>query len=498
MESEAQSQEQTLLPKPLKRQHKRRRPFKLGHFPGLCIVLVVVGLTALFLAVSIPLSIRWLQLDDPSGRFFPNMISWVCQERIVEILLLWWVVAFSASIGSFLNVVVYRMPLGKSLSAKGSHCVWCNTKIRSQDNIPIVGWLLLRGRCFKCRLPISGRYPLVETLTATCGLILFMMTVQINGLGLPQVIPYRGNWHFWLMNASPAASIVLYFYFVVLMSTLMAIAWINYDQNRVPVRLIAWVAGAGLLLPLTYKLWLGPYIDKNLETNIWNRFSFLTPSTRSLASTFDYLLVSIPSENLRDALTTLMGQFLSLAIALVCGILVFGFLKAFMALMLDNANRDGSDTLAQPTGEDLPKSMFSQLSKNIEPIEGDAAPKTGTPAVDPKDADAIGTSNQHLLGMAVETTQKHEEPAAQVENQINPQTESSPGKVSLWECMAIFGLIGVYCGHWFCVSQILIFPTLLLVANSLCGKSSIRPTRCQWFLLPYSFLITVAIARLLP
>jgi leader peptidase (prepilin peptidase)/N-methyltransferase len=69
-------------------------------------------------------------------------------------------------VGSFLNVVVHRVPRGESVVRPASHCPRCLAKIRPQHNIPVLGWLLLRGRCADCGLPISPRYPLVEAGTA--------------------------------------------------------------------------------------------------------------------------------------------------------------------------------------------------------------------------------------------------------------------------------------------------------------------------------------------
>jgi leader peptidase (prepilin peptidase)/N-methyltransferase len=73
---------------------------------------------------------------------------------------------FGAVIGSFLNVVAYRLPRRESLVTPGSHCPQCGVPIRPYDNLPVVGWLMLRGRCRACRTQISARYPLVEALTA--------------------------------------------------------------------------------------------------------------------------------------------------------------------------------------------------------------------------------------------------------------------------------------------------------------------------------------------
>ncbi|TMI74930.1 MAG: prepilin peptidase [Bacillati bacterium ANGP1] len=68
-------------------------------------------------------------------------------------------------LGSFLNVVIYRLPRNLSIVRPGSRCPHCQTPIRPQDNIPLVSFLVLRGRCRVCRAPIGWRYPLVEAVS---------------------------------------------------------------------------------------------------------------------------------------------------------------------------------------------------------------------------------------------------------------------------------------------------------------------------------------------
>ncbi|MGH2943436.1 MAG: prepilin peptidase, partial [Solirubrobacteraceae bacterium] len=75
-------------------------------------------------------------------------------------------VAFGLLIGSFLNVVAYRLPRRESLVAPGSHCPSCDAPVKPYDNIPVLSWLLLGGRCRRCAEPIARRYPIVEALTA--------------------------------------------------------------------------------------------------------------------------------------------------------------------------------------------------------------------------------------------------------------------------------------------------------------------------------------------
>lgn len=69
------------------------------------------------------------------------------------------------AIGSFLNVVAHRVPRGESVVSPPSACPRCKTPIRTRHNVPVLGWLLLRGRCYDCHLPISVRYPVVEAVT---------------------------------------------------------------------------------------------------------------------------------------------------------------------------------------------------------------------------------------------------------------------------------------------------------------------------------------------
>lgn len=79
-------------------------------------------------------------------------------------------------VGSFLNVVIYRLPLGQSLMSPPSRCTRCRRRLSWYDNIPIVSWLALRGRCRQCGERISPQYPIVEAVTALIALVVVLMT----------------------------------------------------------------------------------------------------------------------------------------------------------------------------------------------------------------------------------------------------------------------------------------------------------------------------------
>jgi leader peptidase (prepilin peptidase) / N-methyltransferase len=94
---------------------------------------------------------------------------------------------FGALIGSFLNVVIHRLPRDESIVFPTSHCPSCGAKIRAFDNLPIISYLILRGRCRACRAPISPRYPAVEALTGLLYATVFLVDVYWRG-GLTLVI----------------------------------------------------------------------------------------------------------------------------------------------------------------------------------------------------------------------------------------------------------------------------------------------------------------------
>ena len=94
------------------------------------------------------------------------------------------VTVFGALIGSFLNVVIHRVPREESIVFPNSRCPSCGTAIRPYDNLPVLSWVALRGRCRSCRSPIAARYPAVEALTA----LLFALVLLRDGLSA-QLLP---------------------------------------------------------------------------------------------------------------------------------------------------------------------------------------------------------------------------------------------------------------------------------------------------------------------
>lgn len=143
--------------------------------------------------------------------------------------------ALGSLIGSFLNVVVYRVPLGRSIVAPPSACGSCAHVIRPYDNIPLISWLVLRGRCRDCAAPISARYPLVELGAAVffavtawrfAGEVVFAGDAAATSAGLLQLVAYT--------------------YFA---AVSIALALIDLDVHRLPNAIVvpSYLVAAGLL-----------------------------------------------------------------------------------------------------------------------------------------------------------------------------------------------------------------------------------------------------------
>lgn len=149
----------------------------------------------------------------------------------VEVLLAVYIFLIGLVIGSFLNVVIYRVPRGASISKGRSHCPECGRPIRGYDNIPLLSYLILRGRCRDCGAKISSRYPIVELLTG----LLFLAVFFKQYSGTTDIL----RWPDLVM-------LVAYLYFAAVM---VAVSYIDADFHIIPNRIVypAFVIAAVLL-----------------------------------------------------------------------------------------------------------------------------------------------------------------------------------------------------------------------------------------------------------
>ncbi len=115
---------------------------------------------------------------------FENMLHSEYTELPFKIMFYTIVFLFGISIGSFLNVVILRIPKGESLIKRSSHCMTCGAKIRVIDLIPVFSWLMLRGKCHSCGEKISPRYPIVESLNG----LLYILTFLVLDINVKSII----------------------------------------------------------------------------------------------------------------------------------------------------------------------------------------------------------------------------------------------------------------------------------------------------------------------
>ncbi|MEV0895926.1 prepilin peptidase [Actinoplanes sp. NPDC049802] len=129
------------------------------------------------------------------------------------------------AVGSFLNVVIHRVPRGESLVRPGSHCPECGNPVRARHNVPVLGWIVLRGRCADCGARISARYPLVEAGTAA----------------LFAAVAARFGWS-WELPA-----------YLYLAAVAIALAMIDLDVMRLPDKIVlpSYGVAAALLVPVS-------------------------------------------------------------------------------------------------------------------------------------------------------------------------------------------------------------------------------------------------------
>jgi leader peptidase (prepilin peptidase)/N-methyltransferase len=145
---------------------------------------------------------------------------------------------FGSLIGSFLNVVVYRVPLKRSVVSPPSACTDCGARIKGYDNIPVLSWLVLRGKCRNCGSAISARYPIVELAT---GLFFAAVTVWFASV--------RVSIRPWSTVPTGLAGELELLAFLYLAAVSIALALIDLDTHTLPNRIVmpSYVVGVALL-----------------------------------------------------------------------------------------------------------------------------------------------------------------------------------------------------------------------------------------------------------
>ena len=176
---------------------------------------------------------------------------------LLDLLTALWLGFIGSCVGSFLNVVAYRMPLGLSVVWKPSFCPRCKHPIRMRDNVPVLGWLVLRGRCRDCGEPISPRYAIVEFVMGLVFFVLAYVELFTGGANLPggPMTELTGAadivWH-------PQWKVIgAYGYHCVLASAFMVVLLFRLDKNMSVKKFVFWIVL--IIYAWTWPLYLGKW-----------------------------------------------------------------------------------------------------------------------------------------------------------------------------------------------------------------------------------------------
>ncbi|HIF30242.1 MAG TPA: prepilin peptidase [Planctomycetaceae bacterium] len=142
----------------------------------IAIIVLLVGSVA-FVVRGVSSEVGW-------NADWKSEVSPTIQTKSVQVVVTLWIGFLGACFGSFLNVVIYRVPIGRTISGH-SGCPRCGHAIRPQHNVPLIGWLFLQGKCYDCQLPIAVRYPTVEAFIASLFLVIAFGEVYPGGINLP-------------------------------------------------------------------------------------------------------------------------------------------------------------------------------------------------------------------------------------------------------------------------------------------------------------------------
>ncbi len=155
--------------------------------------------------------------------------SFEASTNLPEILFYIFIFVVGAAVGSFLNVVIHRIPNEESIIFPNSACPNCKSSIKFYDNIPILSWLILRGKCRRCKNPISPRYPAVEILTA----LLFVLTYWQIGFN-------------WFLPIS-----------LIFAATMVALIFIDAEHMILPNSITYPLLALAVLIRIVYPIFFG-------------------------------------------------------------------------------------------------------------------------------------------------------------------------------------------------------------------------------------------------
>lgn len=219
---------------PPARPYSRRPPVSFNVY--LLAAAVILALLAIFFVAPV---VAWWSQAGPvrPGAFDRRMpLAAFFQEGAMNGFTVIWFFAVGASFGSFMNVVTWRMPRGMNFVSQSSICPNCRHAIRGYHNLPVIGWLMLGGRCRDCDEPISFRYPLVEILFGGAAFLLCTLELASGGWNLPLREPATRAGFYETLWTPKWDIIFLFAFHFFLLVWLLTLALFEIDEEAPPRR----------------------------------------------------------------------------------------------------------------------------------------------------------------------------------------------------------------------------------------------------------------------
>ncbi|MEL7496861.1 MAG: prepilin peptidase [Planctomycetota bacterium] len=409
------------------------------------VTLIVIGFLLILLLVVFPLVARQLSIagwlsDDWAKLLRPIEIA---QTLLMQIFVIAWFTFFGSCFASFLNVVAWRVPRGRTINGS-SHCPNCDAKLSMTDNIPIFGWLSNGGKCSYCNAPISIRYLLVELILGLVTLMVVSTAIFGAGWNLPgmEQQPFR------IIHNSMADPNPLWFWFtafhLTLIYLLFTFAVIRHERLWIPMSIFI----TGILFGIGFHL--------------------IEPALAPLSYAGEVLTGenSVP----RGSTT----QWLTIGIGLISGILVgFAGSKIGWFWPADSMTANEKEGLfekiqnqKQAVGNQEEESAAGEVSPDEVLRETDSFAAASTPPIAIESEQVDLESVEQAQGKTEEgdrpeddaasseeviATSPTVDPAADENTEQTPQFVLYPEVLRVNEGAAVFGLIGLFLGWQFVV-----------------------------------------------